>query len=78
MKIGVTFPTAEFGTDPGAIKEWVQTVEKMGLSHVLTYDHSYWCQQGQPARLEGALSSGNAVSRAVRLVCIHGRSHLED
>jgi probable F420-dependent oxidoreductase len=39
LRIGVTFPTTEFGIDAGAIKEWVQSVERMGLSHVLTYDH---------------------------------------
>jgi probable F420-dependent oxidoreductase len=39
MRVGVTFPTTEFGADPVAVKEWAQTVERMGFTHILTYDH---------------------------------------
>jgi len=39
MKIGVVFPQTEIGSDPGAIREYVQAVENMGYSHLLAYDH---------------------------------------
>ena len=39
MKLGVTFPQTEIGTDPGAIREFVQTVEGLGFNHLLVYDH---------------------------------------
>jgi alkanesulfonate monooxygenase SsuD/methylene tetrahydromethanopterin reductase-like flavin-dependent oxidoreductase (luciferase family) len=39
MKIGVVFPQTEFGTDIGALKEWTQAVERLGLSHIAAFDH---------------------------------------
>ena len=39
MNIGVTFPQTEIGSDPGAIREYVQAAEELGYEHLLTYDH---------------------------------------
>ena len=39
MKIGVVFPQTEFGNDPSAIKDYAQTAESLGYSHILVYDH---------------------------------------
>ena len=39
MKIGVVFPQVEIGTDPAAIRDYAQTVEAMGYTHILVYDH---------------------------------------
>ena len=39
MKLGVTFPQTEIGTDPGAIREFAQAVEGLGFNHLLVYDH---------------------------------------
>jgi probable F420-dependent oxidoreductase len=39
VKIGVTFPQNEFGGDPGAIKEFAQTIEALGFESFLAYDH---------------------------------------
>ena len=39
MKIGAVFPTTEIGNDPIAIRDWAQTAEQLGYSHVLCYDH---------------------------------------
>ncbi len=39
MRIGATFPQTEFGNDPGSIRDYAQTVEGLGFSHVLAYDH---------------------------------------
>jgi probable F420-dependent oxidoreductase len=39
MKFGVTFPQTEFGSDPAAIRDYAQTAEALGYSHVIAYDH---------------------------------------
>jgi probable F420-dependent oxidoreductase len=39
MKIGVTFPQTEFGSDPAAIRDYAQTAESLGFTHILAYDH---------------------------------------
>ncbi len=39
MRIGVVFPQTEFGNDVGAIREYAQTVEALGFTHLLAYDH---------------------------------------
>ena len=39
MRIGVTFPQIEFGNDPVAIRDYAQTVEGLGYTHFLAYDH---------------------------------------
>ncbi|MFO7682629.1 MAG: LLM class F420-dependent oxidoreductase [Chloroflexota bacterium] len=39
MNIGVVFPQIEFGNDIAAIKEYAQTAEALGYSHILAYDH---------------------------------------
>lgn len=39
MKLGVTFPQTQMGSDPVAIREYVQAIEDMGYDYVLTYEH---------------------------------------
>ncbi len=39
MQIGAIFPTTELGSDPTVIRDWAQTAEGLGYSHVLAYDH---------------------------------------
>lgn len=39
MKFGVTFPQTEFGNDPIAIRDYAQTVEGLGFTHLIAYDH---------------------------------------
>lgn len=39
MHIGVIFPQTEFGNDPALIKDYAQTVEALGFSHLTVYDH---------------------------------------
>jgi probable F420-dependent oxidoreductase len=39
MKIGAIFPHVEFGTDPAAVRDFAQTVEELGFSHVGADDH---------------------------------------
>ena len=39
MDYGVVLPHNEIGTDPGAMKAYVQGVESLGAKHLLIYDH---------------------------------------
>jgi len=39
MRIGAVFPQTEIGDDPGVVREYAQTVEGMGFTHILVYDH---------------------------------------
>ena len=39
MKLGVTFPQNVIGGDPGLVREFAQTAEGLGYSHIVAYDH---------------------------------------
>ena len=39
MKVGVTLPQTEMSADPGAIREYAQTVEALGFDHIMSLDH---------------------------------------
>jgi probable F420-dependent oxidoreductase len=39
MKIGAVFPHLEIGSDPAILRDWAQTAEDLGYSHLLAYDH---------------------------------------
>ncbi|OFV92416.1 MAG: hypothetical protein A3G76_09885 [Acidobacteria bacterium RIFCSPLOWO2_12_FULL_65_11] len=39
MKFGVTFPQREIGTDPVAIRDFVQAAEGAGFDYLVAYDH---------------------------------------
>ena len=39
MKIGIVCPQIEFGHDPVAIRDYTQTAEALGFTHILAYDH---------------------------------------
>ncbi|HKS69587.1 MAG TPA: LLM class F420-dependent oxidoreductase [Ktedonobacterales bacterium] len=39
MRLGAVFPQSEIGTDPAVIRDYAQTVEGMGYTHLIIYDH---------------------------------------
>ncbi len=39
MHIGVIFPQTEYGIDPEAIRDYSQTAEGLGYTHILAYEH---------------------------------------
>jgi probable F420-dependent oxidoreductase len=39
MKLGVTFPQLEIGSDPGILREYAQTAQDVGYDYLLAYDH---------------------------------------
>lgn len=48
MKIGVVFPQTEYGADPAAIRDYAQTAENLGFSHILAYDHVLGANPDRP------------------------------
>ena len=53
MKIGVVFPQIEFGNDTIAIRDYVQTVEALGYTHILAYDHILGANPDRPEPWQG-------------------------
>ena len=39
MRIGVSFPQAEIGSDPAVIRDFARTVEELGFAHITVLDH---------------------------------------
>jgi len=53
MKIGVVFPQTEFGNDPVAIRDYAQTAESLGFTHILAYDHVLGANPKRPGGWQG-------------------------
>lgn len=59
MKIGVVFPQTEFGNDPTAVREYAQTAESLGFTHVLAYDHVLGANPDRPGGWRGPYTYQN-------------------
>ena len=53
MQIGVVFPQTEFSADPAAIRDYAQTAEALGFSHILAYDHVLGANPDRPGGWRG-------------------------
>lgn len=53
MRIGVIYPQTEYGNDVGAIKEYAQTAEALGYTHILAYDHVLGANPDRPGGWSG-------------------------
>jgi len=53
MRIGVVFPQTEIGSDPAAIRDYAQTAEGLGFTHVLAYDHVLGANPDRPEGFTG-------------------------
>lgn len=53
MQIGLVYPQTEFGNDPDAIRDYAQTAEDLGFSHLLIYDHILGANPDKPEGLIG-------------------------
>lgn len=57
MKLGAIFPQLEIGADPGAIREYAQTVEGLGYNHIAIYDHVLGADPSHYTGWQGAYTS---------------------
>ncbi len=53
MRIGVVFPQTEIGSDPAVIRDYAQTVEGLGFSHILAYEHVVGANPNRPEGFQG-------------------------
>ena len=54
MQIGVVFPQNELGTaDPAVIRDYAQTAEGLGFTHILAYDHVLGANPNRPEGFNG-------------------------
>lgn len=53
MKVGVVFPQTEIGNDPAVIRDYTQTAEGLGFTHVLAYDHVLGANPERPGGWRG-------------------------
>jgi probable F420-dependent oxidoreductase len=53
MDIGAVFPQTEIGNDPGAIRAFAQSVEDMGYTHLLAFDHVLGANPERPGGWQG-------------------------
>src|SRR5215211_6991800 len=53
MKIGVVFPQTEIGSDPAIIRDYAQTAEGLGFTHILAYDHVLGANPDRPGGFTG-------------------------
>lgn len=67
MKIGVVYPQTEYSNDPGAIRDYAQTVEGLGFSHVLAYDHVLGANPNRPDKLNGPYTHESAFQEPLVL-----------
>jgi probable F420-dependent oxidoreductase len=50
VELGAHFPQTEIGTDPIAIRDFVQAAEDLGYAHLLTYEHVLGAKIDRPDR----------------------------
>src|SRR5512137_2052178 len=53
MQIGLVFPQTEIGNDPAAIRDYAQTAEGLGFSHLLAYEHVLGANPQRPGGWSG-------------------------
>ena len=81
MQLGAVLPHHEIGTDPGAIRAYLEGLEDLGVTHLLIYDHVLGAERERPEGFEGPydkdvafhepftfLSFAAAVTRRMELV----------
>ena len=53
MELGAVLPHHEIGRDPGAIRDYLQGVEAVGMTHLLIYDHVLGVDRSRPGGFAG-------------------------
>lgn len=53
MKIGLVYPQTEYSSDPSAIRDYAQTAEDLGFTHILAYDHVLGANPQRPGGWDG-------------------------
>jgi len=60
MKIGIVYPQTEYGGDPIAIRDFAQTAEDLGFTHIVAYDHVLGANPNRPGGWDGPYTHESA------------------
>ena len=60
MRTGVVFPQTEIGDDPVLVRDYAQTVEGLGYTHLLVFDHVLGAGLARRPGWRGAYDSGDS------------------
>jgi probable F420-dependent oxidoreductase len=60
IPVGIVFPQTEFNGDAAAVRDYAQTVEELGFSHIAAYDHVLGANPERPGGLLGPYSYRSA------------------
>lgn len=53
MQFGAVYPQVEYASDPAAIRDYAQTAEDLGYTHILAYDHVVGANPDRPGGWKG-------------------------
>jgi len=53
MPVGLVYPQTEYDCDPAAVRDYAQTAEELGYSHILAYDHVLGANPDCPGGWQG-------------------------
>ena len=60
MHFGVIYPQTEYPPEPAAVRDFAQTVEGLGFSHVVAYDHVLGANPERPGGWKGPYTHQSA------------------
>ena len=67
LKIGLVYPQTEFAADPAAIRDYAQTAEGLGFTHILAYDHILGANPERPGGWQGTYNFQHAFHEPLTL-----------
>jgi probable F420-dependent oxidoreductase len=53
MKVGLVYPQTEYSSHPIAVRDYAQTAEDLGFTHILAYDHVLGANPDRPGGWDG-------------------------
>jgi probable F420-dependent oxidoreductase len=59
LQLGLVFPQTEFPSDPAAIRDYAQTAEALGFTHIVAYDHVLGANPERPGGWSGTYTYRN-------------------
>jgi probable F420-dependent oxidoreductase len=76
MNYGVVYPQTELGQDPTAIRDYAQTAEELGFSHILAYEHVLGANPERPGGWQGPYTHLHAfIEPFVLFSFLAGQTH---
>jgi len=66
---GVVYPQTEYGNDPIAIRDYAQTAEGLGFSHIIAYDHILGANPERPGGWKGPYTYQSPFHEPFTLFC---------